>query len=97
MFEGFAFPLIGLPASYASRGYGSAIALEFGALTHSAWVGRDGSLRNPSDAGLPDGGNSSRGHAEIGRLPEINVALSSGVQVTLDSYATSGFVSAAYR
>ena len=47
LFDEFAGPLIGLPVSHVWRGYGSALMLEFGALT-SRHIKRDGSLGNPS-------------------------------------------------
>lgn len=53
LFETFAAPLIGLPVAHAWQGYGSAIFLEFGALTPSKRRRRDGSLSNP--VGNPDG------------------------------------------
>lgn len=47
-FAVFASPLKGLPVSHVWNGYGSAIFLEFGALTPSARRRRDGSLGTPT-------------------------------------------------
>lgn len=47
LFEAFASSLISLPITHVWQGYGSAIFLEFGALTPSTRVRRDGSLYNP--------------------------------------------------
>lgn len=112
LFEAFASSLIGLPIAHIWRGYGSAIFLEFGALTPSTRVRRDGSLRNPrGEMGLGlDCGWRIEGKRSIlcgsstdeprlervlayltkatiteatlfGRLPEIDLTLSSGIHV----------------
>jgi hypothetical protein len=47
LFEAFVSPLIGLPVAHAWQGYGSAIFLEFGVLTASTRLRRDGSPGNP--------------------------------------------------
>jgi hypothetical protein len=43
----FRDPLVGLPVSHLWRGYGSAIFLEFGRLTPSTRIRRDGTAHNP--------------------------------------------------
>jgi hypothetical protein len=117
-FQAFASPLIGLPVSHIWNGYGSAIFLEFGALTPSTSRRRDGSLKNPKGEftlmiewswriegkRLIWGGSWSESErwmrllarlkdtkvvavSLIGRLPEIDVALSNGLH--LASYMTA--------
>lgn len=112
LFEAFVSPLVGLPVAHAWQGHGSAIFLEFGALTPGTRVRRDGSLANPTgEMGLMiqwdwriEGrrsilcGSSTdearwpralacltkatvAGATLFGRLPEIDLALSSGVHV----------------
>ena len=120
MLEGFAAPLIGLPVAHAWRGYGSAIFLEFGALTPRTRM--DGSQGNPegemslmiewswriegrrsilwgswSDEarwpralGLPDQGQGFRSLTTFGRLPEIDLALSTGMHVVSLMTASGG-------
>jgi hypothetical protein len=47
LLQTFRDPLIGLPLSHLWRGYGSAIFLEFGRLTPSTRIRRDGTACNP--------------------------------------------------
>jgi hypothetical protein len=46
--ERFAKPLVGLPVSHVWRGYGSSLFLEFGKLTPSRVVQKQGSKGNPT-------------------------------------------------
>jgi hypothetical protein len=111
-FEDFATPLVGLPVSHSWRGHGSAIFLEFGQLSPSSRLRRDGSPCAPQgEMGLMiewswriEGRRSIlcgswsdeerwpralacltrasvAGASLFGRLPEIDVALSSGLHV----------------
>ena len=109
-FEDFVVPLIGLPISHTWRGYGSAIFLEFGALTRQTRL--DGSAAEPDGEmalmiewswriegrrSILCGSWSDEkrwpralacltrgtvvGASLFGRLPEIDLALSTGVHV----------------
>ena len=111
-FEDFAAPLVGMPVSHSWRGHGSAIFLEFGQLSPSSRLRRDGSPCAPEgemglmiESGWRIEGRRSilcgswsdeerwpralaclarasvAGASLFGRLPEIDVALSSGLHV----------------